>query len=115
LLCKALKNSSAKILASLMMLLTFVIGQVIVFAHSHQNNAPHTKHYAQNAKAKTVDDNCLICAQHGQAQLFWQQPQQIFFWSVSTFYEYVNPAAIYHSVKLLLSGNRGPPALNLTY
>jgi hypothetical protein len=106
------KKRSAPILASLMLLFTFVIGQVIVFAHSHRGDASHTQQYAQNAKDKTVDDNCLICAQHGNATLFWQQPQQIFFWAVTSTHEHAGLAVTYRSVQLLLAANRGPPVLN---
>jgi hypothetical protein len=106
----ALKNCSAKILTSLLFLLTFVTGQVIVFAHTHRIGSEHSKHYAQKDKSKVSEESCPICVQHGHVQLFLQQ-SQFHFWSVSSSYTPVAYVAAYQTVKLLLSGNRGPPAL----
>jgi hypothetical protein len=106
----ALKNRTAKILTSLLLLLTFVTGQLIVFAHTHKTDTQHAKHYAQKDKSKISEDNCPICTQHGHIQLFLQHCQ-FHFWSVSSSYTPVAFTAIYQSIKLLLSGNRGPPAL----
>ncbi|WP_345955383.1 hypothetical protein [Mucilaginibacter sp. PAMB04168] len=105
-----MKNRSAKILTSLLFLLTFVIGQVIVFAHTHKADTQHTKHYSSQQKSKIVEDNCPICVQHGHLQLFLQQ-YDFHFWSFSSAYKPVTHAVIYQSIKLLLSGNRGPPAV----
>jgi hypothetical protein len=106
----ALKNCTAKILTSLLLLLTFVTGQLIVFAHSHNADILHAKHYAQKSRSNVADDKCPICTQHGNVQLFLQHGQ-FQFWSISSSYTSVAFTAIYQSVQLLLSGNKGPPAL----
>jgi len=106
-----LKKRQAKILSSLLLLLTFVVGQVIIFAHTHKFDHQTAKHYAaQKDKSKVSEDNCPICVQHGNVQLLLQQ-HQFSFWSLSSSYTPVAFSAIYQSIELLLSGNRGPPAL----
>ncbi|WP_342647614.1 hypothetical protein [Mucilaginibacter sp. CSA2-8R] len=104
----------AKILTSLLLLLTFVAGQVIVFAHTHQTDAQSAKHYSQKHPSKTTEDKCPICVQHGHVQLFLQQ-HHFYFWSVSSSYAPMACAVIYQSIKVLLAGNRGPPACNLLF
>ncbi|WP_311953119.1 hypothetical protein [Mucilaginibacter terrae] len=101
---------TAKILTSFLLLLTFVTGQVILFAHTHKTETQSVKHYAQKDKSKIADDNCPICVQHGNVQLFLQH-HHFHFFALSSSYEPVAFATIYQSIELLLSGNRGPPAV----
>jgi hypothetical protein len=104
-------NKRAAKISSLLLLLTFIVGQVIIFAHTHSFDRQTVKHYAaQKDKSKVSEDNCPICVQHGNVQLLLQQ--QLFnFWALSSSYTPVAFTAIYQSIQLLLSGNRGPPAL----
>jgi len=103
------KKRSVNILSSLLLLLTFITGQVIIIAHTHKSDRQAAKHYAsQKDKYKVSEDNCPICVQHGNAQMLLQQ-HQFNFWSLSSSYTQVAFSAIYQSIELLLSGNRGPP------
>jgi len=107
----ALRNQAAKILASMMLLLTFIIGQVIVFEHSHNAYHHSAKHFSSQTNKSTITEvNCPICAQHGKVQLILQQVS-FHFWAVINPYTPIAYTVIYQSIKLLLSGNRGPPAL----
>lgn len=106
-----LKKRQAKILSSFLLLLIFITGQVIVFAHTHRFDHQAEKHYASKKDtSKVSEDNCPICVQHGNIQLLLQQ-HQFNFWSLSSSYTPVAFSTIYQSIELLLSGNRGPPVL----
>jgi hypothetical protein len=101
------KKRSAKILASLMLLMTFVIGQVIVYGHNHKAEQSISG-YAKKG-SKTTENKCPVCVQHGHVQLFLQTHHFFFFKEAGSYHE-VTYVATYQSIKLLLSGNRGPPA-----
>jgi hypothetical protein len=94
-----------------MLLITFVSGQLILFAHTHKFDAPAAKHYSQKDKSKLSDENCPVCAQHGNAQLLLPQNNAFHFWSLTSSYRPIAPAVLYQSIELLLSGNRGPPTV----
>jgi hypothetical protein len=104
-----LKTPAAKILVSLMLLFTFLTGQVIVFAHTHKADTHNARHYTAIDKSKNVED-CPICVQYGNVHLLPEQ-STFFFWAFSSLFTPVAYTAIYQSIPLLLSGNRGPPAL----
>jgi hypothetical protein len=106
----ALKNRAAKILSSLLLLLTFVAGQVIVIVHTHKRTNEHTRNFTEKNKSGVTEDNCPVCIQHGHIQLFLYQ-SNFQFWSAESSYTPAFYKAIHHSIKLLLSSNRGPPAL----
>jgi hypothetical protein len=109
-----LNKRTAKILTSILLLLTFVAGQVMVFAHTHQTDTQSGKHYSNKHKSTTAEDKCPICVQHGHVQLFLQH-YDFHFWSISSWYAPMACAVIYQSIKVLLAGNRGPPAHNLFF
>lgn len=89
-----------------MLLMTFVLGQLIVIAHSHKQN--FTSHQSQSKKGDT-DDKCKTCAQNSQAQLFYQQQQDLFTLTVVVVKCYQSPQNNYNSIKLQRSCNKGPP------
>jgi hypothetical protein len=105
-----LKKRINKILASFILLLTFVIGQVIVFAHNHNAEAASINYAVKKHKASAIDAKCQICSQSGHVQLLLQT-HQLFFYTTSQSHQFVVYTAVYQSIKLLLSGNRGPPAI----
>jgi hypothetical protein len=99
-----LKTPAAKILVSMILLFTFLTGQVIVFAHTHKAG-----HYTTKDKSKNVED-CPICVHHGNVHILPEQ-STFNFWALSNLFTPVAYTAIYQSIPLILSGNRGPPAL----
>jgi hypothetical protein len=104
-----LKTPVAKILVSLILLFTFLTGQVIVFAHTHKADTHKARHYTTKDKSKNVED-CPICVHHGNVHILPEQ-STFNFWALSNLFTPVAYTAIYQSIQLLISGNRGPPAL----
>lgn len=105
------KRRYTKIWTSIWLLLVFITGQVIVFAHNHQAELPSSHYSVNKHKASTVDNKCQICLQSSNVQMLLQT-QQLFFFTNSITHQYVSFTAIYQSIELLLSGNRGPPVLH---
>ncbi|QJD94833.1 hypothetical protein HH214_02535 [Mucilaginibacter robiniae] len=104
-----MKKRTAKIAASWMLLLTFLVGQAIVFGHTHVlKKADYTTSTKKNRAGATTDDQCQICHQSSHAPLFLQT-FHFHFWTISSSYAYLTYTPVYEGVKLLLSGNRGPP------
>ena len=89
-----------------MLLMTFVLGQVIVIAHSHKQ--AYASHQNQSKKDNT-DEKCKTCAQHSHAQLFFQQQQDLFTLAVTNVNCYLSPQDSYNSIKLHRFCNKGPP------
>ncbi|MBS7565261.1 hypothetical protein KHS38_12680 [Mucilaginibacter sp. Bleaf8] len=107
-----MKKRSKNILSSIWLLLIFVTGQVIVFAHNHQSETSYIHYTINKHKSNAVDTKCQICAQSSHVQMMLQT-QQLFFFTASITHQYVTYTEIYQSIELLLSGNRGPPAEHL--
>ncbi len=101
------KGISLNKLAALVLLMTFLIGQFIVYTHAHPQTAlsivdsPAKKHHADHPK-------CSICDQNSH-------PQIVFHFTLD---EIILPARQIEfglfitgdqTIRALLSGNRGPP------
>ena len=101
------KSTSLNKLAALVLLMTFLIGQFIVYTHAHPQTAlsivdsPAKKHHADHPK-------CSICDQNSH-------PQIVFHFTLP---ELILPARQFEfglfiagdqTIRALLSGNRGPP------
>ncbi|OKS84877.1 hypothetical protein [Mucilaginibacter polytrichastri] len=101
-----IKQRSAKILAASLLLMTFLLGQLIVIAHSHKQ--AYASHQNQSKKDNS-DDKCKTCAQNSHAQLFFQQQQDLFSLAVTNVncYQYLQDS--YYGVNTHQSCNRGPP------
>jgi hypothetical protein len=101
-----IKKQLAKILVASMLLMTFILGQLIVIAHSHKQT--YASHQSQSKKSDT-DEKCKTCAQNSHAQLFYQQQQDLFTLAVVNVKCYQSPQNKYHSIKLHRCCNKGPP------
>ncbi|UEG52325.1 hypothetical protein LLH06_15310 [Mucilaginibacter daejeonensis] len=106
-----MNKKSAKLWVSMMLLFTFVAGQLILFAHTHKFDTRTAKHFAQKDRSRLSDDDCPVCAQHGNFQLLLPQNDVFQFWTLTSSYRPVAHAVQYQSIQLLLSGNRGPPTV----
>jgi len=105
-----LKTAKYHIIYSRILLICFIAGQYMVFAHQHNINnvAPKTYSYAKGISQTTVTDKCYLCdVMHHNAMVI----------SSNT---YVNPIAVsfhvfknteysFKSIQLILSGGRAPP------
>lgn len=106
-ICSKLKRKTYRVLASLLLLLVFVTGQAIVYGHTHHINADHMH---LSGKKVNTDSRCQICDQNAHVHLYLDLPPEFFFqlsYTNTTFFF----VAAYQSIKLLLSGNRGPPVV----
>ena len=101
-----IKQQSAKILVASVLLMTFILGQLIVIAHSHKQT--YASHQSQSKKGDT-DDKCKTCAQNSHAQLFYQQQQDLFTLAVVNVKSYQSPQDIYQNITRQQFGNKGPP------
>ncbi|NCD70810.1 hypothetical protein [Mucilaginibacter agri] len=104
-----IKQRATKTLVASMLLMTFLLGQLIVIAHSHKQG--YDTHQGQTKKDNT-DEKCKTCAQNNHAQLFYQQQQDLFYVAVTPIKSYLYYQDSYYSVKLLQSCNRGPPVIS---
>ncbi|WP_312188868.1 hypothetical protein [Sphingobacterium sp.] len=95
-------------LAALTLLMTFLIGQFIVYTHAHPTSVIHVvdsstkKHHADHPK-------CSICDQSTHPQMLFHFKQSAFILpEIQIEFGLFVPGD--QMVRSLLSGNRGPPA-----
>jgi len=101
------RDISLNKLAALTLLMTFLIGQFIVYTHSHESAAlsivdcSPKKHHADHPK-------CSICDQNSHPQLLFHFSQsEILLPEQEIAFGFVVPSD--QMISALLSGNRGPP------
>jgi hypothetical protein len=94
-----------------LLLLCFVAGQFVVYAHQHNIGAVSTKSFYHNAHAlpqQTVSENCPLCdTMHHNVMAVSSQA----FFAPVTVSDYVHKAVHYNfiSIALVLSAGRAPP------
>jgi hypothetical protein len=110
-LVDGLKKSKYHILFSWILLVCFVAGQCMVYAHQHPftGSAKKTANISRSAPRQVVKEKCYLCdVMHHNTML-------------ASYQVYLNPVAVaghayksveYHfaSIRLILSGDRAPPS-----
>ena len=104
-----MKGIAWKKLAAATLLLTFFIGQAIVYTHSHEPAISHTAADNQTKKQYTDDLRCPICHQSANPLFLFHfehitQPLPV------AEVEFTLPTPANANIRPLISINRGPPA-----
>jgi hypothetical protein len=100
-----LKRAKYHIIYSLIVLLSFTAGQVMVFAHQHLIKY-HTHQTSQDQQ--TVTEKCQLCdAMHHNSMTFTEY--QYFTPVVSSVHFYTPGQYDFISIALILSAGRSPP------
>jgi PP-loop superfamily ATP-utilizing enzyme len=108
-----LKTSKYHIICSRILLICFIAGQYMVFAHQHNISQGITKVYgiSKNIQQQTVKEKCYLCdVMHHNSMV---TASNVYFNAV-TVAGHVFKSAEYGftSIQLILSGGRAPPPSN---
>ena len=108
---QAVKRNKYHIIQTWMLLLCFVAGQFMVYAHNHGDHAAVTKsayHHTDTQPKQTVTENCQLCdAMHHNTMATGSQAYFAPVVITNYFYKTIRHDLI--SVKLVRSAGRSPP------
>jgi len=112
---QAVKRNKYHIIQTWMLLLCFVAGQFMVYAHNHGDSVAvnrSTYHHRDIQPKQTVTENCQLCdAMHHN---FMALSSPVYFAPVTvTHYSYKKVEYAFTSIALILSAGRSPPMAQL--
>jgi hypothetical protein len=106
-----LKTNKYHIIFSKILLICFIAGQYMVFAHQHNIvNIPAKNYsYSKSIPQQTVTDKCSLCdVMHHNAMVI---NSQVYFNPVAvSFHVFKNVEYGFTSIQLILSSGRAPPS-----
>nr|MCS3814122.1 hypothetical protein [Mucilaginibacter sp. X4EP1] len=106
-----MKTAKYHIIYSKILLICFIAGQYMVFAHQHNINNIHPKTYSytKGLSQTTVSDKCYLCdVMHHNTMVI---NSNTYFSSVAvSLHVFKNTGYSFKSIQLILSGGRAPPS-----
>jgi hypothetical protein len=106
-----LKTNKYHIIYSKILLICFMAGQYMIFAHQHNivNATPKTYSHVKGIPPTTVTDKCYLCdVMHHNAMVI--NSHVYFSPVVINFHVFKNVEYSFKSIQLILSGGRAPPS-----
>jgi hypothetical protein len=106
-----LKKHKYHIICAWVLLLCFVAGQYMVYAHQHNSikGAAQTNHTAQNSSLQTLKEKCAMCdVMHHNAMVI--NTHMYFSTAVVTGHVFKCFDYNFTSIQLILAGGRAPPS-----
>ncbi|HEY5325400.1 MAG TPA: hypothetical protein VIJ27_00225 [Mucilaginibacter sp.] len=105
-----LKTGKYHIIFSRILLICFVAGQYMVYAHQHKvvKSIGHSSFIPKNTRQQTVSEKCYLCdVMHHNAMV---TNVQVYLNAVTVVgHVFKNVAYSFTSIQLILSGGRAPP------
>jgi hypothetical protein len=108
-----LKLGKYHIACSWVLLICFVAGQYMVYAHQHHTATGRSNHssFSRNLKQQTVKEKCYLCDVMNHNTMAVNTPAFVSP-SIASPHFFKRVAYCFISVRLILSGGRAPPLLN---